>query len=284
MKKVANLIAGIGLISSVFATELSLSDLLDLKVVVASKRSEDLSKAPGIISVVSKSEIRGFGNRDLYDVLMKVPSFFDGHNQISPRSSLGARGDQVTTGNHILFLLNGRPVRRTYDSGDNGELLNLLPLASIERLEIIRGPGSVLYGSSAYNGVVNIVTTQSDEFNVTSQVTQAGTDDYEAFSHREELLLGYGDEDWSVNGSFNFMNTQGEEMVVPLPEGGRSRIAEDHNGYLGMMDARYKGFSFTGFHSQREMDVFQGYNIPESQGQQDRSFLNIGYELSLIHI
>lgn len=138
---------------------LSLADLLDFKITVASKTEEKISDAPGVISVVTQDELKRFGGTTLGDILTRVPSLLGSTSYLPDRQMISSRGDQVgVTANHILLLLNGRPMREDFTGGIKSEVLESFPVNVIERIEVIRGPGSVLYGSQAFSGVINIVT------------------------------------------------------------------------------------------------------------------------------
>jgi outer membrane receptor for ferrienterochelin and colicins len=137
---------------------------LNIKVTTASKTEEKLSDAPGVISVVTRDEMERFGARTLKDVLMRMPSFALSSMYMTDRSSVSIRGDQLgVTASHILLLINGRPVREAIEGGIKSEMYESFPVASIDRIEVIRGPGSVLYGSNAFSGVINVITKKASE-------------------------------------------------------------------------------------------------------------------------
>ena len=139
--------------------KLSLEELLNLEVTIASKSLEQQSNAPGIISVLSKDEIKRFGGTTLRDILERVPSLISSGANYSNRTTIAVRGDQVRQNSgHVLFLINGRPVREIQEGGVSSELLESFPTNIIENIEVIKGPGSVLYGSDAFSGVINIKT------------------------------------------------------------------------------------------------------------------------------
>ena len=144
--------------------ELSLSELLNIKVNIASKTEENISDAPGVISVITRDELNRFGGTTLGDVLKRVPSFLGSTSYLTDRSLIAPRGDQVgTTSNHVLLLFNGRPVREVLESGVKSEVYESFPVNIIERIEVIRGPGSVLYGTQAFSAVINVITRSADE-------------------------------------------------------------------------------------------------------------------------
>jgi outer membrane receptor for ferrienterochelin and colicins len=130
-----------------------------LTVVVASKRKENWEKAPGVITVVTKKDIQSYGANNLHDVLIRLPNVYTFGNTIFRDNVVSIRGQSFTnTDNHVLILLNGRPFRESHIGGINMPVYKGIPLESIEQLEVIRGPNSVLYGANAFSGVINIIT------------------------------------------------------------------------------------------------------------------------------
>ena len=124
---------------------LDLESLLNTKVITASKFSENLSDAPGIISVVTKDELRRFGGMTLREILERVPGLAVSTASFTDRSMVAARGDQTKINSgHILFLINGRPTREVLEGGIASDLLEAFPVGILERIEVIKGPGSVL--------------------------------------------------------------------------------------------------------------------------------------------
>ena len=138
--------------------------LWDIEVTTASKTEEKLSDAPGIISVVSSDEIAAFGATTLSDVLNRVTSMYMIHAGTYMWNIASIRGQNVSVfDNHVLILLNGRPLRDGISGGHNNVFYNSFPVEGIDHIEIIRGPGSVLYGTNAYAGVINIITKKAEE-------------------------------------------------------------------------------------------------------------------------
>jgi outer membrane receptor protein involved in Fe transport len=140
-------------------SQLSLEDLLNLKVVVASKKLEKLGDTSSVVTTISAKEIESFGANNLNEVLERAPSVFSIGTYLHPDNVVSVRGDLGTHyNNHVLILINGRPSRDSHFGGQDMALLASFPIDTIERIEVIRGPGSVLYGSNAFTGVINIVT------------------------------------------------------------------------------------------------------------------------------
>jgi outer membrane receptor for ferrienterochelin and colicins len=134
--------------------ELSLADLLDTKVDVASKTPQSTRETPGIVSVITRDDIVSSGARDLIDVLIQVPGFAPAVD-VEGVVDLGIRGLWGHEGK-ILLLIDGQPMNELLYS--TLQLANHYPLEAIERIEVIRGPGSAIYGGFAELSVINIIT------------------------------------------------------------------------------------------------------------------------------
>ncbi len=140
---------------------LSLEELLKIEVITPSKTSQSLQETPGVVSVITAREISLFGGRDLGEVLSRVLGFSEYSALNNGRNIVTIRDDQPSPNNsHVLFLLNGIPINRESYAGGiwNEAIITSIPLQAIKRVEVTRGPGSVLYGTNAFAGVVNIIT------------------------------------------------------------------------------------------------------------------------------
>jgi outer membrane receptor for ferrienterochelin and colicins len=140
-------------------TELSLDQLMKLEVVYAASRHEQkLADAPGNVTIVSRQDIEDHGYRTLADVLALVRGFFvtsDRNYTYAGIRGFGRLGDYNT---RILLMINGHRLNdNMYDMAMIGTE-SPVDLAVAERVEIVRGPGSSLYGTSAVFAVVNVVT------------------------------------------------------------------------------------------------------------------------------
>jgi len=142
---------------------MDLDALSNTKVTTASKFSEKLSDAPSDISVVSKDELRRFAGLTLLEILERVAGLTGSSAFFADHNTIAARGDQTRTDSgHILILINGRPVREVLEGGVSNDILESFPVSVLERIEVIKGPGSVLYGTDAYSGVINLITQKAE--------------------------------------------------------------------------------------------------------------------------
>lgn len=134
--------------------ELSLSDLLDTQVAVAAQRPQTARETPGIVTVISRDDIVRSGARELLDVLALVPGFAPGID-VAGVVGLGVRGQWAHEGK-VLLLIDGLAMNELLFS--SLQLANHYPIEAIDHIEVIRGPGSVIYGGYAELAVINIVT------------------------------------------------------------------------------------------------------------------------------
>jgi len=142
--------------------DLSFDELLNVKIITASRYEQNIKDAPGIVSVLKANEIELFGANNLFEILNRLPSVisFIGH---SIDSVVIRGGDLYPFTDKVAFLLDGYPIRNV---GGNGTVYNFLysfPLSRIKQIEVVRGPGSVIYGTDAFDGVINIITKDGSE-------------------------------------------------------------------------------------------------------------------------
>lgn len=139
--------------------EANLDDFLKAELAIASRLGTTAREAPGVVTLITAEEIEQSGARDLVDLLRLVPGFDFGVD-VQGVVGAGMRGIWGHEGK-ILLLVDGiemnEPLFSTVQFG------NHFPLGHIQRIEIIRGPGSVIYGGYAELAVINIITkTASD--------------------------------------------------------------------------------------------------------------------------
>lgn len=146
---------------SAFTAESDLQKALNKGTTVSSSKALTLRETPGIISVMSSEEIQNTGARDLTDLLRLIPGF-DVAQDLQFVQGISLRGNWSNEGK-ILVMMDGQPFNELlYQTVAVG---NRFPVDAIERIEIIRGPGSAIYGGSAEYGVINIITKAAESLN-----------------------------------------------------------------------------------------------------------------------
>ena len=125
-------------------------------VVSASRLATSPSDAPAATTIISAEEIRLSGATNLPDVLRRVPGMSI-LTMGAANANLAVRGFNQRISNKLLVLIDGRSAYFDFLGGTFFRTMSI-DLADIERIEIIRGPGSTLYGANAFGGVINIIT------------------------------------------------------------------------------------------------------------------------------
>ncbi|MBN2029080.1 TonB-dependent receptor [bacterium] len=137
-------------------TELSLEELMNIKVTLASKKVESLSEIAAAMTVITQDDIRRSGATSLPEVLRMVPGIQVAHIDAN-KWAVSARGFNGKYANKLLVLIDGRSIYSPLFSGVFWEVQNVL-LEDIERIEVIRGPGASIWGANAVNGIINVIT------------------------------------------------------------------------------------------------------------------------------
>ncbi len=141
--------------------DLSLRDLMNMKVTITTTNEQTLRESPGIVTLITSDEIRNSGAVDLMDVLRNVPGL-DFAQDVDNVVSIGIRGNWAQEGK-VLLLFDGQEMQET--SYQNLQFGMHYPIENIDRIEIIRGPGSAIYGGNAELAVINIVTFRGKNIN-----------------------------------------------------------------------------------------------------------------------
>jgi len=140
---------------------LSLEELLQVEVTTLSRKPQTLSSSPAAVFVVTQTDIQKSGARTLPDILRMVPGLQVAQADASSWA-VTARGSNGIFAGKLLVLQDGRPLYGPMYSGVRWDAQDT-DLSSIDRIEVIRGPGAVMWGSNAVNGVINIITKDSAE-------------------------------------------------------------------------------------------------------------------------
>lgn len=129
---------------------------------IATGSSQALRRAPAVATVITAADIAAMGAVDLDQVLEGVAGLHVNRsaNNYAPLYVVRGIFSQFTP--QLLLLQNGVPMTTVY-SGNKGNLWGGFPVEQIARIEVIRGPGSALYGADAFSGVVNIITKNAAE-------------------------------------------------------------------------------------------------------------------------
>ena len=168
---------------------MSLEELSKISVVyAASGFKQKTSKAPATVTVITNDELQARGARTLSDVLISVPGVHVSESQIQyNHKQFIIRGLSGDYSSQVKILIDGEPFYNMQSSGiANGFHL---PLTSFKQIEVIKGPGSAIYGADAFAGIINLVSYQQNEMKTNVGGRIGSFDSYDLFA-KHELFIG----------------------------------------------------------------------------------------------
>jgi outer membrane receptor for ferrienterochelin and colicins len=185
-------------------------------VSIATGQRQSLAKAPAVATVITAKQIKEMGAANLDQVLATVPGLHVSVSSqfLSPIYSI--RGIHTEFNPQVLVLVNGTPITQLL-IGDRGPR-SVLPVSNIARVEVIRGPGSAIYGADAFSGVINVITKSRSQIAGTELGVRFGSFD------TQELWLLNGSQWGEVDFTFN--------LDVSKTDGDGGRVIESDSQSL----------------------------------------------------
>lgn len=144
------------------------------------------TRAPAVATVITTEDIAAIGATDLDEILETVPGLHVARETQLYAPVYVVRGINIGFNPQVLLLINGVPQTTVY-TGNRGAGWGGLPVENIARVEVIRGPGSALYGADAFSGVINVITKTAGEIDGTEVGVRAGS-----FNTRDGWMLHGG--------------------------------------------------------------------------------------------
>lgn len=212
---------------------LSLEELIQLPVTTATKTAAPGSRVPASITVITAADIDTYGYTSVADALQHVVGFVDSHDLAV--HNFGVRGIHAgaRAGSRALkFMIDGQAIafRAT---GQHFIDRELIPIELIERIEVVRGPVSALYGANALLGVVNIITRRADQFAAYHQRLRLEGERRDAAGDGWHLSYAGGHQvaDWSA--VLGLSLGRSDRAGIPLP-----KISPDYASHASYPAAR----------------------------------------------
>lgn len=143
-------------------------------VSLATGRQQALNRAPAVATVITARDIEAMGATGLDQVLESVAGLHVSVSSFAYTPIYSIRGIFTAYNPHVLMLVNGVPLTMSF-LGNRGPSWGGLPLENVARIEVIRGPGSALYGAEAFSGVINVVTKTAEEVKGSELGVRAGS-------------------------------------------------------------------------------------------------------------
>lgn len=207
----------------------SIEELMRVKVISSTKQPESLSEAPSIISVISSKQIKDRGYRSIAEALESAVGMDIITDHFQPNLGVrGVNGGMRSYSRIVKVMINGQTVSYR-SSGDNYLDESLIPINIVDRIEIIRGPNSALYGSDAYLGVVNIITKKYDEY-VEGDVSLLGGKLENNFTRNSKIVIAGKKQsfDYLFSGSISHLDRSGLSPI-DLGKNDKYKGAESSN-------------------------------------------------------
>ena len=181
----------------------------DIYVSIAAGVLQPIRLAPAVTSVITKEYIEVSGARDLDDLLMSIPGLHVSRSATAYAPIYTMRGIYSEFNAQILMLVNGMPITHIY-SGSRSLVWGGMPVHKINRIELIRGPGSAFYGADALGGVINIITHTAKTLDNNELGIQAGSFDSNEvwWSNRFEA------QDLKVAWTIEMLKTEGHDEQI----------------------------------------------------------------------
>ncbi|MFQ5900653.1 MAG: TonB-dependent receptor plug domain-containing protein [Thermodesulfobacteriota bacterium] len=233
----------------------------EIFVVTAARRPQRLREAPSTIEVITEEDIKDSGAITLRDALNLLAGI--DFRRAGTKVRLSFRGLQDSE--KVLFMMDGRPL-----NGTNKGVFPIdyeLPLTNIKSIEVIKGPGSALYGPSAFTGVVNIITKSGANINGGELSAEGGSDNTQ---HYQFLYGRKGDE---IEGIFTVrkFKTGGQELVNDNEDFDDLDIFAKFTGYGVTLSLGY-------YDVDRDKAGSLSIPTPEDKKEEDRRFAYLIYE------
>lgn len=179
----------------------------DKMISIASGHPVPKNLTPSVTSVITREDIEAIGARRLEDVLEYLPGIHVSTARAGNKV-IGFRGIYSEANTQVLVLVNGIPLRNTAIGGK--PLAWTMPVKNISHIEIIRGPGSMLYGGDATTGVINITTKTGGEINGGYVGGFLGSQDtYEGWAQ-----YGQKETEWEYAVSLQGGTTSGDQGLI----------------------------------------------------------------------
>lgn len=256
---------------------MTLKELLNVKVSIGSKNEETIRNSPSSVTIFTGDDINKMGITSWVQLISQVPGFYSMMNPVEGNQShIVMRGHAQTYANTLLVLLNGHRINDDYTGGLN-YLIQFMDLADVKRVEIIRGPGSAIYGSNAFSGVLNILTEPKNDISISLG----------EFNKKRTLLnysvpLGIGD--WNFATSLSFTNEDGEQFKNAFDpfflqtNTKDPRQTKQLRTYLSNEDSRF----FGQYINSKRQDYYLFRRLRDGVNQLETKHLTLGFNHKLI--
>jgi iron complex outermembrane receptor protein len=268
--------------------DLSLDELMNIEVATvygASKYEQKLTEAPSSVSIVTADEIKKYGYRTLADVLNSLRSFHVTYDR--NYSYLGVRGFGRTGdyNSRFLVLVDGHRINDNVYDSVSIETGFILDIDLIDRVEVIRGPSSSLYGSNAFFGIINIVTRSGQDVHSVEVSGEAGSFD----TYKSRLSFGNRFENGiEMIFSGSLFDSKGQDLFFKefdssATNNGIAQGCDYDRNYSLFSKLSYQDFTLEGDYASRTKGIPTAsyetdFNDPRNRTVDEEGYVDLKYE------
>jgi len=285
--------------------DMDLQGLLDDIVLSASKHEETLEESPANVFIISRKMIENYGCRNIGEALSLVPGMYVTNDY--SLSQIGVRGISFfgDWNSRVMVLIDGRSITEQY-SGSNTIDVNGIDIDNINRIEVIEGPSSSLYGSNAFLGIVNLITEKPDENSATFSSKYFSDTEFTGNSVRLHHRFS---KDLSINATGSWLDRNGSDLFFKefsdfsdgslwtLDEDGYNQYYLDSADFTGGYSHKknslenfsthnridWRDFYLTFHFARQNTGISHGFygglfNRPENEYRERNLYLDLGYQ------
>jgi outer membrane receptor for ferrienterochelin and colicins len=264
-------------------SEASLEELMNVQVYSAAKHLQSTTEAPSAVTVITSEEIQKHGYRTLADILRSVRGFYMSYDRSYSFAGVRGFGPPGDFNTRVLLLVDGHRINdNIYDQAMLGTEFPV-DVDLIERVEIVRGPSSSLYGSNAFFGVIHVITKHGHDiqgwelsFEPASFETYKGRVTYGGRARGLEMLF-----------SGTLFNSAGQDLYFPEFDSpstnhGIARNLDYDRYHDAMFTLGYRGFTLQAVQSRRNKGLptaafLTEFNDPRGRNADQHQYLDLSY-------
>ncbi len=244
---------------------------------IATGNQQPITKAPSSATVITAEDIKAMGATDLDQALESVPGLHVSKSNVASKPIYSLRGIHTYQNSQVLMLVNGIPITNVFQ-GDRSQIWGGMPLENVARIEVIRGPGSALYGADAFSGVINVITKTAADIKGTEYGVRAGS-----FSSRD-VWIQHGGKLAALDTAFYLRtgNTDGQKSIIQKDAVAASGpINEQREAIDARADLAKDAWRFRAAYQERKVGTGAGLAAaldPGARVSENRLYLDLNYE------
>jgi len=208
----------------------------------ATQSARTLGKAPAIATVITNRQLRNMGARNLLDALATIPGFGVSYaSEFAIENTLEVRGIKTAESEKILLMIDGHHMNTPFGGAWN-MLFDDFPIEQVKRIEVIRGPGSALYGANAFVAAINVIMKKPEDQSGASIIGGGG-------NHKQshgQFAYGSNANAVGISAFIDWMETDGSKQPITSDAAGQSGLTNFwKNSQTVYLTTEYEHFYLT---------------------------------------